>query len=68
MPLVSDRRHSCHGRSGYFFFGGRNDDIINSAGYRIGPTEVENALIEHPDVIECAAVASPPSPRTGAKS
>lgn len=44
---------------GYFFFRGRNDDIINSAGYRIGPTEVENALIEHPAVIECAAVASP---------
>jgi len=44
---------------GYFFFRGRNDDIINSAGYRIGPTEVENALMEHPLVSECAAVASP---------
>src|SRR5690606_18777768 len=34
-------------------------DIINSAGYRIGPTEVENALCEHPSVAECGAVASP---------
>lgn len=44
---------------GYFYFGGRDDDIISSAGYRIGPTEVENALCEHPAVAECAAVASP---------
>lgn len=44
---------------GYFYFRGRDDDIISSAGYRIGPTEVENALCEHPGVAECAAVASP---------
>lgn len=44
---------------GYVYFHGRGDDIINSAGYRIGPTEVENALLEHPAVRECAAVASP---------
>lgn len=44
---------------GYVFYQGRADDIINSAGYRIGPFEVENALIEHPAVQECAAVASP---------
>ncbi|MGG6498037.1 UNVERIFIED_CONTAM: AMP-binding protein, partial [Bacteroidetes bacterium 56_B9] len=30
---------------GYFWFAGRNDDLINSSGYRIGPTEVENALL-----------------------
>ena len=41
---------------GYLFYDGRDDDVINSAGYRIGPMEVENALIEHPAVMECAAV------------
>ena len=35
---------------GYFFYVGRTDDMINSAGYRIGPQEVENALISHPAV------------------
>ena len=44
---------------GYVFMHGRTDDIINSAGYRIGPTEVENALIEHEAVQESAVVASP---------
>ncbi|MCB9871577.1 MAG: AMP-binding protein [Ectothiorhodospiraceae bacterium] len=44
---------------GYVFTHGRADDIINSAGYRIGPVEVENALMEHPAVRECAAVGSP---------
>jgi acetyl-CoA synthetase/medium-chain acyl-CoA synthetase len=44
---------------GYFWFVGRADDVIISAGYRIGPFEVESALIEHPAVIEAAAVASP---------
>jgi acetyl-CoA synthetase len=44
---------------GYFHYLGRADDIISSAGYRIGPMEVENALIEHRAVTECAVVASP---------
>jgi len=44
---------------GYLFYEGRADDVINSSGYRIGPMEVENALMEHPAVRECAAVASP---------
>ena len=44
---------------GYVFFEGRGDDIISSAGYRIGPSEVENALLEHPAVRECVVVASP---------
>ena len=44
---------------GYLFYAGRSDDMISSAGYRIGPTEVENALIEHPAVTESAVVASP---------
>uniref|UniRef100_A0A8V0Z5J9 medium-chain acyl-CoA ligase n=1 Tax=Gallus gallus TaxID=9031 RepID=A0A8V0Z5J9_CHICK len=44
---------------GYFWFVGRADDVINSAGYRIGPFEVESALIEHPAVLESAVVSSP---------
>ena len=44
---------------GYIFYQGRSDDIISSAGYRIGPMEVENALMEHPAVMECAVVGSP---------
>jgi acyl-coenzyme A synthetase/AMP-(fatty) acid ligase len=43
---------------GYLFFEGRDDDIILSAGYRIGPTEVESALLSHPAVAEAAAVAA----------
>ena len=44
---------------GYFWFVGRDDDVIISAGYRIGPFEVESALLEHPAVAESAVVASP---------
>ncbi|KFV10495.1 hypothetical protein N340_02257, partial [Tauraco erythrolophus] len=44
---------------GYVWFVGRADDIINSSGYRIGPFEVESALIEHPAVSESAVVSSP---------
>ncbi len=44
---------------GYFFYLGRSDDIINSAGYRIGPQEVENALIEHAAVRESAVIGVP---------
>nr|XP_014429150.1 acyl-coenzyme A synthetase ACSM3, mitochondrial isoform X1 [Pelodiscus sinensis] len=46
-------------KDGYFWFVGRTDDVINSAGYRIGPFEVESALIEHPAVVESAVVSSP---------
>ncbi|KAI1612796.1 acetyl-CoA synthetase [Exophiala viscosa] len=44
---------------GYFWFVGRNDDVINSAGYRIGPFEVESTLKQHHSVVESAVVASP---------
>ena len=44
---------------GYFWFVGRADDIIKSSGYRIGPFEVESALMEHPAVLECAITAVP---------
>ena len=48
---------------GYLFSEGRADDIISSAGYRIGPMEVENALLEHPAVQESAAVGKPDAER-----
>ena len=44
---------------GYYWFSGRNDDLIKASGYRISPFEVESAIISHPDVLECAVVASP---------
>ncbi len=44
---------------GYFWFEGRSDDIIISSGYTIGPFEVEDALMKHPAVQECAVVAAP---------
>jgi acyl-coenzyme A synthetase/AMP-(fatty) acid ligase len=50
---------------GYLHFEGRNDDIIASSGYRIGPSEVEAALLSHPAVAEAAAVAAP-DPERGA--
>jgi acyl-coenzyme A synthetase/AMP-(fatty) acid ligase len=50
---------------GYLHFEGRDDDIILSSGYRIGPFEVESALLSHPDVAEAAAVAAP-DPERGA--
>jgi len=48
---------------GYFWYSGRADDVIISAGYRIGPFEVESACVEHPAVHEAAAVASPDEKR-----
>jgi acyl-coenzyme A synthetase/AMP-(fatty) acid ligase len=50
---------------GYLYFEGRDDDIILSSGYRIGPFEVESALLSHPAVAEAAAVAAP-DPQRGA--
>lgn len=44
---------------GYFFYVGRSDDVIKSSGYRIGPFEVESALLEHPAVMETAITAVP---------
>ena len=44
---------------GSFFFIGRTDDVIKSSGYRIGPFEVESALLSHPAVLECAVTAVP---------
>lgn len=49
---------------GHFFFVGRSDDIITSAGYRIGPFDVESALIEHPAVAEVGVIGKPDPERT----
>jgi acetyl-CoA synthetase len=68
---VSDRRADERWRTGdrvreedgWLYFEGRNDDVIVSAGYRIGPFEVESALVAHPAVAEAAAVAAPDEER-----
>ena len=46
-------------REGYFWFVGRDDDVINTAGHLVGPFEIESALLEHPAVAESAAVGKP---------
>jgi acyl-coenzyme A synthetase/AMP-(fatty) acid ligase len=60
--FVTGDRARCDA-DGYLFYEGRDDDVIGSAGYRIGPMEVENALIEHPAVQESAVVGSPDADR-----
>ncbi|MDR1100329.1 MAG: AMP-binding protein [Treponema sp.] len=52
-----------HDDEGYYWFVGRNDDVIKCSGYRIGPFEVESALMEHPSVLECAVTAAPDAMR-----
>ncbi|MBP5605113.1 MAG: AMP-binding protein, partial [Ruminiclostridium sp.] len=44
---------------GYYWYVGRNDDIIKSSGYRIGPFEIESVLMQHPAVLECAITGAP---------
>jgi acetyl-CoA synthetase len=70
--LVRDRREGApwhtgdrvtQDEDGWLYFEGRGDDVIVSAGYRIGPFEVESALIAHPAVAEAAAVAAPDDER-----
>jgi acetyl-CoA synthetase len=48
---------------GYYWFEGRSDDLINSSGYRIGPFEIESALLEHPAVAEAAVISIPDAAR-----
>ena len=59
--LTGDR--ATRDAEGCYWFVGRNDDVIKSAGYRIGPFEVESALVEHPAVLEAAVVAKPDAMR-----
>jgi acetyl-CoA synthetase len=49
---------------GYFWFEGRNDDVITSSAYRIGPFEVESVVVSHPAVVECAVVGRDDPDRT----
>jgi acyl-coenzyme A synthetase/AMP-(fatty) acid ligase len=58
---TGDRVH--RDEDGWLYFEGRGDDVIVSAGYRIGPFEVESALVAHPAVAEAAAVADPDEER-----
>jgi acetyl-CoA synthetase len=58
---TGDRVHA--DEDGFLYFEGRADDVIISAGYRIGPFEVESALVSHPAVAEAAAVAAPDEER-----
>jgi acetyl-CoA synthetase len=51
-------------RDGYLWFVGRQDDLITSAGYRIGPGEIEDCLIRHPDVAMAAVIGVPDELRT----
>jgi len=48
---------------GYFWYKGREDDLIKSAGYRIGPAEIEDALVSHPEVVEAAVIGVPDEDR-----
>ena len=50
-------------QDGYYWFVGRADDVIKSSGYRIGPFEVESALMTHPAVVECAVTGVPDAVR-----
>jgi acyl-coenzyme A synthetase/AMP-(fatty) acid ligase len=59
--LTGDRAY--RDEDGYLWFVGRADDVILSAGYRIGPFEVESVLIEHPAVVESAVVPAPDEDR-----
>ena len=59
QTLFKTGDHVVQDSDGYLFYRGRTDDIISSSGYRIGPQEVENALIEHPAVRESAVIGVP---------
>jgi acetyl-CoA synthetase/medium-chain acyl-CoA synthetase len=61
LYLTGDRAY--RDADGYLWFVGRSDDVILSAGYRIGPFEVESVLIEHPAVVESAVVPAPDADR-----
>jgi len=59
--LTGDR--AARDADGYLWFIGRSDDVIKSSGYRIGPSEVESVLLEHPGVLEAAVVGKPDAVR-----
>ncbi len=61
--LLGDYYNTCdmawQDSEGYYWFVGRNDDVIKCSGYRIGPFEVESAMLEHDAVVECAITGAP---------
>ena len=57
--LVSDRRSRAADPDGYFWFVGRNDDVIKTSGHLVGPFEVESVLMEHPAVAEAGVIGNP---------
>ncbi|MBP9719071.1 MAG: acetate--CoA ligase [Candidatus Levybacteria bacterium] len=59
--LSGDRAYK--DKDGYFWFVGRADDVINTSGERVGPFEVESALVEYPDIIEAGVIGKPDSVR-----
>jgi acetyl-CoA synthetase len=48
---------------GYLWYQGRSDDVIKSAGYRIGPAEIESCLVKHPAVLNAAVIGKPDATR-----
>jgi acetyl-CoA synthetase len=62
-PWVRTRDLAVKDADGYFFYRGRTDDLIKSAGFRIGPAEIEDCLISHPAVADCGVIGVPDAER-----
>ena len=62
-PWWRTRDLALRDEEGYYHYRGRTDDLIKSAGYRIGPAEIEHALLEHPAVADCGAIGVPDKER-----
>ena len=62
-PWLRTRDLAVRDGDGYFWYKGRSDDLIKSSGFRIGPAEVEECLLAHPAVAECAVIAKPDADR-----
>jgi acyl-coenzyme A synthetase/AMP-(fatty) acid ligase len=63
-PFYFTGDRAAQDEDGYFWFEGRDDDVITSSAYRIGPFEVESVLVEHPAVMEAAVVGKDDRERT----
>lgn len=62
-PYLRTRDLAVRDAEGYFWYKGRSDDLIKSSGFRIGPTEIEDCLLSHPAVAECAVIGVPDADR-----
>ena len=62
-PYLRTRDLAVRDAEGYFWHKGRSDDLIKSSGFRIGPTEIEDCLLAHPAVAECAVIGVPDAGR-----